>query len=518
MEDNKRMVLGFVLILFIMIMFQFLTVSRQKKVPESSGETVIQEARTEVEKEIPDNKGIESIPIEEKGLNEIFAKSDTTKDQEKKINRMVIIETNLMKAHLSPTGGTIDSIYLKDYAVTLKALNQDARLLSTVMLKGSARFSTDVIPFNVEVEERGKDKIVIFSYLYDSLEITKTYLFQDDSYLIRLECLPQLEYYYKISSFETGEAFPREARYSGTVYSVGKRPQNINKKDMFKGENKDITGTIDWVGYETKYFFIGLVPEDYVTEFTVNKSPDNPSIFVRAEPNARFYFGPLKYTVLSKAKEGLEDAIYFGWGFIRPISKLLYHFLNFVQRSVHNFGVVIIIFAIAIVLVFSPITLTSFRSMNKMQALQPKMQELREKYKKDPQRMNKETMQLYKEFGVNPLSSCLPMLLQFPIFFALYSVLNSSIELKGAPFILWIEDLSMKDPYYVLPILMGISMFLQQRLFSPQQGSEQQKMLTFLMPIILTFVFLSFPSGLTLYWLTYNILTISVQSYLRKKT
>jgi len=500
-----------------MIIFQFYTASRQKQAPETAQGTRVEEKQKEEGKEISTDTGMEQTLEQEKVLEGILAKRDTTREQEKSEKELVVIETNLLTAYLNSTGGVLDSLYLKDYGVNISPLNKTNTLLSTEMLKGNAKFSTDVIPFDAQIEDIGEEKIVTFSYLLDSLEVKKVYFFRDDSYLMEMQCLPQLEYLYKISSFDTGEEVPRGAQYSGLVYSVGKKVQNVKKGALFKGKDMEISGTIDWAGYKTKYFLIGLVPDDYIAEFTVNKSPDNPIISLRSDPSAKFYLGPLRYPLLASAKKGLEDAIYFGWGFIRPISKGLYYFMKFLHGVIHNYGVVIIVFAIAMILVLSPITMSSFRSMGKMQNLQPKMQEIREKYKSDPQRMNKEVMELYHEYGVNPLSSCLPLLLQFPIFFALYSVLNSSIELKGAPFILWIKDLSLKDPYYVLPILMGVSMFLQQRFVSPQQGSDQQKILSFLMPIIITFVFLSFPSGLVLYWLVYNILMIFVQGYIRKQ-
>lgn len=516
MEDSKRLIVGFILIFLIMIIFQFYTISRRKESMEQ-GKEVVELKEEEVEKkELSKDEIPQKVVTDEMKLEEIFRKSDTTLTEEE-IKEIVGVETNLLNVFLNPTGGTIDSIYLKDYGVKFLPLNKINNLSSTEIIKGNARYPTVMIPFSFKIEDLEREKRVIFSYLQDSLEIKKTYIFKDNSYLIDIECHPRAEYLHILSCFDTGEEFPREAQYSGVVYSIGKKVQNIRKGNLFKGEDRDISGTIDWCGYKTKYFFIGIVPDDYITEFTINKSPDNPSLSLRSGPNTTLYFGPLKYPLLAEAKKGLEDAIYFGWGFIRPISKVIYNFLNFLHRYLKNYGLVIIIFAIVMILLLSPITMSSFRSMSRMQDLQPKMQAIREKYKDDPQRMNKEIMQLYREFGINPFSSCLPLFLQFPIFFALYSVLNSSIELKGAPFIMWIKDLSMKDPYYILPILMGVSMFMQQRLLSPKQGSDQQRIFSYLMPIILTFIFLSFPSGLVLYWLTYNILMIVVQWYIRKQ-
>jgi YidC/Oxa1 family membrane protein insertase len=153
-----------------------------------------------------------------------------------------------------------------------------------------------------------------------------------------------------------------------------------------------------------------------------------------------------------------------------------------------------------------------------MKEVQPRMKEIQKKYKDDPQRIQRETMKLYREIGFNPFSSCLPMFLQMPIFFSLFQVLNSSIELKGAPFILWLQDLSVKDPYYILPVLTGISMFLQQRIMSPANQDDQQKIMSYMMPFFITFIFLTLPSGLTLYFFTYNILMLIVQNIIKKRT
>jgi len=192
--------------------------------------------------------------------------------------------------------------------------------------------------------------------------------------------------------------------------------------------------------------------------------------------------------------------------------------MQLLHKYISNYGLVIIVFVFFLILILSPLTLHQTKSMGKMKELQPKMQEIRRKYKDDPAKMNQETMKLYRETGFNPFSSCLPMFLQMPIFFALFQVLNGSIELKGAPFILWISDLSQKDPYYILPILTGISMFFQQRIMSPANQDDQQKIMSYLMPFFITFIFLTLPSGLTLYFFTYNILMLGVHAISQKRT
>jgi YidC/Oxa1 family membrane protein insertase len=512
MDDSKRMILGFILIFIFMLLFQYYTASNKKKVKTEETAEKIEVKDTVKEKEAEEN------------ISELLSTKDKPKDkpedkpEEEDSSSSVKINTKLMEVYLSSRGGVIDSIYLKDYDVTFFALDRSEPLLSTSIVAARKTVSTQPILFNVKVEDENLEKKVVFSYMLDTILLNKTYTFPDSSYLIHLKCSPHAEYLYEIGTFDTGEEFSRESYYSGAVYFAGGKPYTVKRGNLFKGSDEDVSGAIEWVGYKTKYFFSGVVPEDYLEDFTLKKSPDQPVVSVRSKSDTRLYFGPLKFSVLASAKEGMENAIYFGWPIIRPIAKFIYNFMVFLHKYIDNYGVVIIVFVFCLVLILSPLTLHQTKSMGKMKELQPKMQEIRKKYKKDPQRLNQETMKLYRETGFNPFSSCLPMFLQMPIFFALFQVLNNSIELKGASFILWINDLSQKDPYYILPVLTGISMFLQQRVMSPSNQDDQQKIMSYLMPAFITFIFLTLPSGLTLYFFTYNILMLGVHTITQKRT
>jgi len=505
MDDSRKMILGFALIFLFMLLFQFYSTSNKKNIePEEVSEKV-----EKIEEEKP-------ITSEEEKLPELLAEKDRI--QEEDSSEIIKISTKLMEVYLSSKGGVIDSIYLKDYKVMFFSLNRSQPLLSTSIITSRKTVSTQPIPFNVKIEDKDSEKKVVFSYMLDSISLSKTYTLTDSSYLIYIKCSPEAEYLYEISSFDTGEEFSRESYYSGAVYYAGKKPYTIKKGDLFKGSDEDVSGAIEWVGYKTKYFFSGVIPENYLEEFTLKKSPDAPVISIQDNYNTILYFGPLKFSVLASIKEGFENAIYFGWPLIRPVAKFIYHFMQFIHRYINNYGMVIILFVICLVLALSPLTMHQTKSMSKMKDLQPKMQEIRKKYKDDPQRINQETMKMYRETGFNPFSSCMPMFLQMPIFFSLFQVLNGSIELKGAPFIFWIKDLSVKDPYYILPILTGISMFFQQRIMSPAKQDDQQKMMSYMMPFFITFIFLTLPSGLTLYFFTYNILMLVVQTFIQRRT
>ncbi|MDQ7055380.1 MAG: membrane protein insertase YidC [Persephonella sp.] len=185
--------------------------------------------------------------------------------------------------------------------------------------------------------------------------------------------------------------------------------------------------------------------------------------------------------------------------------------LHFFYNFTHNWGVAIILLTVVIRIIFFPLNHKSLKAMKKMADLAPEIKKLQKKYKDDPQKLQQEMMKLYAEHGANPMSGCLPIIVQIPVFIALYNVLMVTVELKNAPFILWITDLSSKDPYYILPILMGLSMIAQQ--WVTPSSDKNQKMIMYIMAVVFTFMFMNFPSGLVLYWLTNNILGLA-QGYI----
>jgi YidC/Oxa1 family membrane protein insertase len=226
------------------------------------------------------------------------------------------------------------------------------------------------------------------------------------------------------------------------------------------------------------------------------------------------FAGPKSIEELRKAGVGLEEAVAFG--FFAVLAKPLLLTLNFFQRIVGNYGVAIILLTILIRVFFFPLATKQFRSMKEMQRLQPLLKELKEKYKDDKEKLNQETMQLFRTHKVNPLGGCLPILVQIPVFIALYQALLNSIALRQAPFIFWLKDLSAPDPTYITPVLMTGSMFLQQKMSPPAADPAQQKIMMF-MPLIFGVMFLNFPSGLVLYWLINNLLAIGQQYWINRR-
>ena len=293
-------------------------------------------------------------------------------------------------------------------------------------------------------------------------------------------------------------------------------------------ENYSNKGNVRWTGIRNKYFLSAIVPLrteslriNLYGEPRRQGPPDlNYSIGMDVQRNNftwdnLVYLGPLDYEELVAYEVELERAMDLGWPIIREISKVLIILFVWAHTHIPNYGVVIILFAVFVKLLLFPFTRKTYESTAKMQELQPKIAALREKYKNDNQRLSQETMKLYREEGVNPLGGCLPLLPQMPIFFALYQVFSSTIELRQAPFILWIDDLSVPDEIliagigiHILPLLMALSMFFQQKM---TMKDPKQAFLVYLMPVMMIFFFWTISSGLVLYWTVFNVLTIGQQ-------
>ncbi|MBF0155156.1 MAG: membrane protein insertase YidC [Magnetococcales bacterium] len=298
--------------------------------------------------------------------------------------------------------------------------------------------------------------------------------------------------------------------------------EELSKGDRFE---ESVGG---WAGFSDKYFLASMTDAEgrERRKFYFDFDAPNHRVGMVTPSQAiggnesrsfqtRLFIGPKAIQVLTAQNMHLERSIDYGWFHFlaEPLVQLLLLFNQFV----HNFGVAIILLTVVIKLLFFPLANKSYRSMSAMKKLQPKVDGLRKLYGDDKQRLNQEMMKLYQDNKVNPLGGCLPIVVQIPVFFALYKVLFLSVEMRHAPFMLWIQDLSDKDPYYVMPILMGISMVVQSRLNPAPADPIQAKIMMFL-PIIFTVMFLTFPSGLVLYWLVNNVLSILQQGYIMKQT
>jgi YidC/Oxa1 family membrane protein insertase len=306
------------------------------------------------------------------------------------------------------------------------------------------------------------------------------------------------------------------------------------------------SGMVHWVALQVKYFTVALmVPSPVGGEARLEGRKTDGFMTAwmelpvserqgRVDQTVELYLGPIDFDGLKAMGRGLEKNVDLGHKYFRPVSGAVLWSLLKLHKFIPNYGVVIIIISVFTKVLFYRLTHKSFKSMREMQALQPKLQALKEKYKDDRQRLSQETMKLYKEGGVNPLGGCLPMVLQMPVFIALFNVLRNTIELRQAPFAGWINDLSQQDvlsklpvtlPFIgdavsVLPILMGVGMLLQSKIGGSITGSEataaQPKMLQYMLPVVFTVLFYKMPSGLVIYWIVNTVLSVAQQYYINK--
>jgi len=332
------------------------------------------------------------------------------------------------------------------------------------------------------------------------------------------------------------------------IVQLGAETHALTPSSFSRKDREEYSGTLTWSSLQTKYFMAAMIPpEPTRATVAVVGSKQNQAISGqitlpaiarqgRVDNVIRVYMGPLDYDVLKSLGVGLERNIQMGWRLIRPVSWAVLWSMKWMYGFIPNYGVVIVLISILTKVLFFRLTHKSFKSMKDLQELQPKMQALKEKYKNDRQRLSQETMKLYKEAGVNPFGGCLPLLLQMPVFIALFNVLKYMIQLRGAPFFGWMTDLSQQDVLFqipislpfigngvsLLPILMGVAMLLQTKIGGSITGSPGSqatpKSLNTILPIVFTFLFYSMPSGLVLYWLVNTVLSIGQQYYIQKNS
>lgn len=303
---------------------------------------------------------------------------------------------------------------------------------------------------------------------------------------------------------------------------------------MVKKKSTDVealggTGNSRWVAVASRYFTIILLPGDRerVEGFVTPGEGGSPGVSLETSL-ATVYAGPVSYTVLSELGNGTEQMVDFGFPVIRQLAQLIFLYLDRVLSFMDNWGLRIIVLAITLKLLMMPLTKKSFVAMQKMQKLSPAIKEIQQKYAADPQKQQQAMQKLYKESGANPLGGCLPMLLQMPVFFAMYRVLANAVELRGAPFALWITDLSRPEiliPFQspilglqgigLLALVTGAFMIIQQRMSSASM--QQQKGMMYLMSVFMSYIFMKFAAGLNLYWMVYNLLTMGHQELIKKK-
>lgn len=475
--------------------------------------------------------------------------------------RTITVNSPLYSIKISEIGAVFNSFALKKYRekvekdAPLKELLSENSKTGTVLTKfaanslpglNNALFKADTEFDFIDVFNIPKD--ISFSWISpNGVIIEKKYFFTPETYMIGLNIT------IKNGSNQTIEDnlilsltnnTPKQTSTYGFEGPSTLLNNKLEKVKIKKIKDKNVyTGKLRWIAIQDRYFISSIIPKNYQEasmRLFINQDDILEAQYMQPEsvinPGTQhvfefeLYFGPKSMKILGKSDYDLDKAINFGM--FDFIAKPCVWVMNFIYGFIPNYGVAIIILTTMTKILLWPLGTKSYKSMGEMKKIQPLMAEIREKYKNDKKRMNQEVMGLYKTYKINPMGGCLPMIAQIPVFFALYRMLYEAIELRHAPFFGWIIDLSapdrlfhfnfsipfMQPPYGipVLTIIMGASMLLQQRM-SPPPGDPAQAKMMMLMPIIFTFIFINFSSGLVLYWLTNNLLSISQQYYISKK-
>jgi len=455
---------------------------------------------------------------------------------EKKAAKTIAVSTPYLDVMLTDLGGGISSVKLKKYKATVKG-QEEKEIIENVapynynptVYQGSAQ---DKVYFKADKEKLDvtdtSATLTMTGDLPDGTRVKKTYTFFPDNYTIGIAVETESKTQGLYADFAViSDKNENSYVFKGPFVFNGK---SLNQIDKIK-ETLNFNGNYQYAGFDDGFFTFIYIPEGGTKPtLTIGKTETNiPYIRLASGTNklsGKLYFGPKKSDVLASLNIKAEKIIDFGW--FDVIAKPMIWLLDFFNRFTHNYGIDIILLTILIKIIFHPLSVMSFKNMAKMQAVQPEIKKLQEKYKDDKARLNQELMGIYKSRGVNPMSGCLPMLPQIPVFFALYKALSGAIELRHAPFLWWINDLSAPEdlfsftvmgytlPIRVLPIIMGVTQVIQQKMTPTSADPMQQKMMMF-MPIVFTFIFWGFPSGLVLYWLVYNVASIAQQYYINQK-
>jgi YidC/Oxa1 family membrane protein insertase len=554
--EQARLLIAIVLSALIFLLWQLFFVDKDA-IQQSAKKTEQPPVKEEQVKQSKPYPKEQEVAAADKTLD-----SDTEISAPVRIPRNITVDTPFYQVQLSEEGGGVTSFILKKYREKVAKDSLSQELISqkdsieTVLLGfagkslpglDNAVFSASLNADTVNIQDGVQE--ITFAWKSDQgVVVEKTYKFSPDSYLIGLDVTikngSDRSIQDKLFIALNGPA-PTDKRmygFEGPSALINEKLEEIKIKDI--AEKNTYTGKVTWIAVQDRYFMMSVIPDQIEAEASMRlflKEDNlleaqylNPAgdISPGTQHTYRYslFFGPKSLEILKKAGHDLGKALNFGW--FTVLAKPCVWLMNRLYSVIPNYGIAIIILTILIKIVLWPLGSKSYKSMSEMKKIQPLMKEIREKHKNDKKKMNEEVMGLYRTYKINPLGGCLPMVVQLPVFFALYRMLYQAIELRHAPFFLWIDDLSapdrlfhfsfsipfMEPPYGipVLTIIMGGTMLLQQKMSPPMGDPTQAKMMMF-MPLIFTFIFINFSSGLVLYWLVNNILSISQQYYIQKK-
>ncbi|MGE4293029.1 MAG: membrane protein insertase YidC [Desulfovibrio sp.] len=525
--ETKRIILALVLSFAVFFGWQLLFPQPQPQQPPA--ETAQQNDQQPARVEPPAAPPLEAV----KDLAPIEATQ----------GRQITVQTPLYTARFDTQGGLLESLTLNNYYKTVPIKGQPEPDKINMVSGGASlgllvdgKRTWENAQWDTEVQDLSLHEgssTLTFHGRIEGYDIERILTFEADNYLIKEEVRVVSAGATSADLKITRQAATNALTAMSSNYNqaqitwmvAGGRDSEHDQKDL-RNEGLPTVANPTWAAIDDNYFVLAAQPAEQVMldggmnddTFFMNLSASLGSIRPGESKSVRtsYFIGPKERNLLAAASPELAQTVDFGW--FDFIAKPLLIFLVWLHQYVNNWGVAVIILTIIIKLIFWPLSQRSYKSMEQMKKIQPMAAKLREKYKDDKQRMNQETMQLYKTYKVNPAGGCLPMVVQIPVFFGLYKALLGAIELRHAGFIdtlpftnmVWLADLSAKDPFYITPLIMGATMFLQQ-MMTPTAGDPTQKKLMYIMPVVFTFLFLNFPAGLVVYWLCNNVLSIAQQ-------
>jgi YidC/Oxa1 family membrane protein insertase len=544
--DNTR------LFLFAATAFVGMLIWQQWQVDYGPKPVVVEQNNNKVtNQDLPNLVNIEDLPDidDQSGSKNIELQNDTLQASAS----LITVETDVIIVVIDSRGGVIRSVKLKNYPLTLDDPNEFLELVhsskDTVhILQSGLRNRANSAPTHHSIFEgqkqsyvmaEGDDELLVpLIWRQDGIEVVKTFRFIKGDYLVNVQHTVlnnsgsdwQGSEYRQLQRTRPLSESKLINTYTGAVYYNEEDKYTKFSFDDMEDEKLKINSTGGWIAMIQHYFLSAWIPAQEGTNLvysisSTNRYPATYTIGMRsanktvtnggsAEFNSQFFVGPKLVERLEEITPGLDLTV--DYGVLTFLSKPLYWLLSFYHSYVGNWGLAIILLTFTIKAVFYKLSEASYRSMARMRKVAPRLKKLKERHGDDRQKMNQAMMELYKTEKINPMGGCLPMLVQIPVFIALYWALLETVALRQAPFILWIRDLSVMDPYYVMPVIMGISMFIQQRL-NPAPPDPIQAKVMMALPFVFTIFFAFFPAGLVLYWIVNNSLSIAQQWVITKR-
>jgi YidC/Oxa1 family membrane protein insertase len=535
--DNYRLVLFVALAFIVLMIYQAWEQQETRNAPNRTAAPSESTQPTPAGNRQPTAAGVPNAPAPPRAAEETPAQA----------GEQVTVTTDLVRAEIDTQGGDLKGLFLLREPISVDKPNQPFPLFedipantliaqSGMVSRGSdspthkVRYTAAASHYQL-ANDAAEVRVPLSWRSPSGVRFTKVYVFHRGSYVIDVEFVvenpttkPWTGFLYgqlKRSYVKRGGLFSLPTYTGGAIYTPEDKYRKVTFDDMAKQPLK-VEVKNGWVAMLQHYFVGAWIPatgdrtEFYSRELPNQRYTIGATDLVPLEvapgqtrvSKARLYAGPKEHKRLEKAAPGLELTVDYGW--LTVLSAPLFWLLSHIHGLTGNWGWSIIILTVLIKLAFYPLSATSYKSMAQMKKLQPKLQSLKERYGDDRQKLNQAMMELYKTEKINPLGGCLPIVVQIPVFLALYWVLLESVEMRQTPFIFWIRDLSSPDPYFVLPIVMGLSMYVQQ-LLNPQSPDPMQRRIFMIMPVAFTAMFLFFPAGLVLYWVVNNLLSILQQ-------